>query len=1164
MTCRYRYIGYNDGVTQLRSTRALLVSAALLMLSCPIFAQSRPMTLAALLRLHDQATQFPTVRHSQTTQETVYALEASGLTGTLTEYDAPGHKNRVEMALGPIRQTTGDDGHTAWQEDTSGNVRVLSGSELAESRASQSFTLEAYDPAHDAKLGSLTLRPKRDAQTGDYVIDLMPKDGSPQTVYLDPHTYLTRRMVSSQEGITGAIQILSYRRIEGEELPAQMQISYAGLPVSVNAHLVSATRGLPLSSALFAQPSTKTPDFQFLTADGQGPATVSYTNQDGEIMVDTMVNGQPRHLLLDSGAGSSFLTGQAAQGLHLTLHGGIPAIGYGGATHTGIATHALLELPGAVRLPNLTVYVLQDPSVAQAMSQHGILDGALGYDLFSRVVVTIDYAAKTLTLTDPEAYTPPSGATVIPLQLNTRTPSVLASVDGRAPARFIIDTGDNAVIHLYQKYAQASHLEPSAHDPNAQVLGGIGVGGTIREVITLNHTLKIGGQTLNGLPIAFIPNGGITNVLHQAGGIGFGVLSHFVVTFDYPHNRLILETPQAPATPLGFLFSNPIHAATHWTTASVLQRHLKSLGGQTAVAGITSTRVVADVVTGGLHGTVTTIYASPENEYEEDKIGILDVTQGYDGTTAWRRDSNGNIRLLGPNEVQNLRNQLYFDTNSYVIPGPVKGTITLRPKRDPATGDFVLDAVPQGGKPTTISLNAKTFLIDREQHKDDDVMVTTTFKDYRKVNGVEFPFAQHTTNGDKRYDLSLTVKTIDNNGTIAPTLFQKPIEDSQADFVIPGATSATVPFDFSDGEIALDITLNGQPERVFLDSGSSGVAISKATADALHLPQTGFLEARGYGGSADLIPVKVASFGIPGAIHLTDVSAVAIPLSPALNSFLTTPIAGFVGYDLFSHFVIRIDFSKHQITFIAPESFQPTPSDGRAVPIALDDDIPTLTAQLDSMSPARFLVDTGDSGQLRLYGPYVAKNALDQKYPGGTMTVGGGVGGASLSRVARVDRFTVGDITLHGIPTDFSLDKKGGASEIDAGSMGVALLSRFIVTFDYPHQRIFFAPGPDITAPFNTRTLGISVGLGGLPQHVIITAIEPNAPAHSLDIHVGDLLLSVDGVSSDQLSLPSVRSLLSGADGKTQHLLQVQTGTAAPRSVTVPLYDPLATGPTLP
>jgi hypothetical protein len=216
------------------------------------------------------------------------------------------------------------------------------------------------------------------------------------------------------------------------------------------------------------------------------------------------------------------------------------------------------------------------------------------------------------------------------------------------------------------------------------------------------------------------------------------------------------------------------------------------------------------------------------------------------------------------------------------------------------------------------------------------------------------------------------------------------------------------------------------------------------------------------------------------------------------------------------------------------------------------------------MSPARFLVDTGDSGQLRLYGPYVAKNALDQKYPGGTMTVGGGVGGASLSRVARVDRFTVGDITLHGIPTDFSLDKKGGASEIDAGSMGVALLSRFIVTFDYPHQRIFFAPGPDITAPFNTRTLGISVGLGGLPQHVIITAIEPNAPAHSLDIHVGDLLLSVDGVSSDQLSLPSVRSLLSGADGKTQHLLQVQTGTAAPRSVTVPLYDPLATGPTLP
>ncbi len=1155
-------IGYNGVVIFQRTTRALLVSAALFSACLPAGAQTHLPSLAWLLRQHDRAAMSHVTGAGAGTRKTVYALQASGLDGTLTEYDAAPHRTRVEMALGPIRQTSGDDGRTAWQQDMSGHVRILSGPELAESRASQSFTLEGYDPVRDGARGRITLRPGREPGTGDYVLDLAPVGGARQTVYLDPRTFLTRKMVATMGGITGVVQILAYTRADGEQVPAQLLITYAGLPVSVSARLVSTQRGGVLDPALFAPPVTATPDFAFLTTSGTGPATVPYTDDHGEIVVAVTVNGKALHLLLDSGASSSFLTADAVRSLDLPLSGSVPAIGYGGAAHTGVAAHATLELPGAVRLPNQTLYVLRDPAVAAALSQHGVLDGALGYDLFARFVVTIDYAAKTLTLTAPKDYTPPAGATALALRLDTRTPSVAASVDGRPAARFLVDTGDNAVIHLYQKYARSSGLMPPKNDPAAQVITGMGVGGAVQMTVTPGHTLRLGGQTLTGLPVAFLADGGITDVLHQAGGLGYGVLSHFVVTFDYPHDRLILQP--LPVAPLGFLFSDSARTSTSLTTAEILQRHLAALGGKEAVAAITSTRVVADVLTGGLTGTVTTIYAAPEDEYEEDKIGPLDITQGYDGKTAWRRDTNDNIRLLGPDEIQNLRNQLYFDTNSYVLPGPIKGTITLRPQRDHGTGDYVLDALPDGGKPTTIFLNPKTFLIDREQHKDDDVTVITSFTDYRPVNGVEFPFAQHTTNGNKRYDISLTVKSLTNDDAAPASLFQEPTADNRADFVTPGATSATVPFDFSEGEIALGVTLNGQPERVFLDSGSSGVAIAKTVADALHLPQSGFLEARGYGGSTDLLPVKVATFEVPGAIRLTDVAAVAIPLSPALNSFLATPVAGFVGYDLFSHYVIRVDFPKRQITFIAPGSFQPTADDGQAVPIALDDDIPTLTAQLDALPPARYLVDTGDSGQLRLYGPYVAKNHLDRKYPGGTMTEGGGVGGASLSRLARVNAFTVAGVTLHDIPTDFSLDTKGGASQIEAGSVGVALLSRFVVTFDYPHGRIFFAPGPGASQPFNTRTSGLAVGLGGLPQHVLITAVAPGAPAQFSGIKPGDTLVSVDGVSATQLGLPGVRSLLSGGDGKTQHVLMIQSGQAAPRAVTVTLYDPLAPRPALP
>jgi len=1186
-------------VKSTRTSRAALLSAALLILCLPTLARparSDGETLESLLRKHIRATATPAALRDLRSQKTVYQLNAAGMTGTLIEYDALPHRMRVEMALGPIRQTSADNGRVAWEQDMTGHVRFLGGPELAEDRATESFSLEGYDPFRSKERGRVALRPRREPGTGDYILELSPTGGMRQTAYLDPHTYLLRKVVASKAGITGTVSILAYKQIGGEQVPSQLEITYAGLPVVVSATLLSAQRGLHFSPALFDPPATAR-DFQFLTPTGRGPASIPFSDDHGEIIVPVTVNGQPRRLLLDSGAGNSFLTGNGSQGLNLATVGSVPAVGYGGAARTGIATHATLELPGAVRVQGQTLYVVQDPGIARALQARGGIDGALGYDLFSRFAVTIDYQKKTLTLADPAGAPAQTDDLSVPLRLETRTPSVAAAVDGKKPGRFLIDTGDSGAVHLFQKYARANGLLPAADDPNAQTVEGLGIGGVIKEIVTPDHRLTLGGLTLTQVPLAAIGGGGITDVLDQAGGIGNAVLRKFVVTFDYAHSRLRLRkapgftpslgsgpvNPSAPSAPpstppapnsggagQGMAHHAPTgqgmahHAPTRsfcptprLTRDELLRRHLEALGGEAAVEAITSTRVTANVETGGIKGTVITVFAVPDKEFEEDKLGILDIEQGYDGKTAWRRDTNGNIRPLGSDETKNLRNQLFFDTNSYVIPGRIPGKITLRPQTDPATGDFVLDALPEGGKPTTLFLDPKTFLIVKEQHNDDNVLVSTTYGDYRTVDGVRFPFAQHTTNGNTRYDIVLKVITTENNVKVADSLFQRPAQSGQFAFVTPGATSATVPFDFDDGEIALSVTVNGRPGRVFLDSGASGIALSKATADALKLPQAGFLEARGYGGSADLLPVKVHTFEIPGAVRLSDVAAVAIPLPPALNSFLTQPIAGFVGYDLLSHFVTRIDFPKRQITFIAPDTFLATPADGQALPIELDNDIPTLTAQLDTLPPARYLVDTGDEAFLRLYGPYVAQNKLDRKYPGGLSTLGGGIGGVSAARIARVRRFTLAGLTLRGVPADFSLDAKGGASQITAGSVGSALLSRFVVTFDYPHGRLFLAPGPDALRPFDTRTAGLSLGLTPDKRHIVVMAIRPDAPAQFSDIRVSDEILKVDGVPAMQIGLPSVRRLLSGISGRSSRLLVVQSGNGKPRNIRVPFFDPL-------
>ena len=1171
---------YNDDVKTTRTSHAALGCAALLILHClpAQSARSKPqdLTLAALLRRHLRATATPAAQRDNRSQKTVYALDAGGLTGTLTEYDAQPSKMRVEMALGPIQEVTADDGKAAWEQDMTGHVRVLTGPELAEDRATQSFSLEGYDPFQGSKQGTVTLLAQREPGTGDYVLRMAPTGGTQQTAYLDPQTYLIRKVVASKAGITGTVSILSYKNVGGEQVPAALQITYAGLPVVVSATLVSSVRGLHFSPALFSPPNAAK-DFAFLTASGTGPVTIPFSHDHDEIILPVTINGQARRFLLDSGAGNSFITEGAAKGLGLNTTGSVPAVGYGGSARTGIATHATLELPGAVRVQGQTLYVMQDPSITQALIKRGGIDGALGYDLFARFVVTLDYARKTLTLADPADTPTATGGVTLPLRLETRTPNITASVDGRKPGHFLIDTGDSGAVHLFQKYAQANGLLPSADDPHAQTVLGLGIGGVIKETVTPGHSLTLGGLTLTQVPLASIGGGGITDVLNEAGGIGNGVLEKFVVTFDYTHSRLHLQkaagytpslgnapvTPSAPSAPLHALAPPELGArgrslcpTPRLTLAELLRRHLAALGGKENVEAITSTRVTANVQTGGSKGTVVTVFAVPDKEFEEDKLGILDISQGYDGKVAWRRDTNGNTRTLGEDEVRNLRNQLFFDTNSYVIPGRVPGKMTLRPRPDPATGDYVIDALPEGGKPTTLFIDPKTFLIAQEQHKDDDVTVTTLYSDYRPVNGVQFPFAQHTTNGNARYDIRLQVLTTENNLPAPATLFQEPTESGRAAFVTPGAASATVPFDFDDGEIGLGVVINGQPERVFLDSGASGIALSKDTADALKLPQGGFLEARGYGGSADLLPVKVHTFEVPGAVRLTDVAAVAISLPPSLNSFLAKPVAGFVGYDLLSHFVVRINYVKRQITFLAPDGFTPTAADGQGVPIGLDNDIPTLTAQLDALPPARYLLDTGDEAFLRLYGPYVLQNRLDHKYPQGVPTVGGGIGGVSAARLTRVQSFTVAGQTLRGVPTDFSLDAKGGASELDAGSIGSALMARFVVTFDYPHGRVFFAPVAGSLRPFDTRTSGLSLGQTS-DNHVVVQGVSGDAPAQFSGVRAFDQIVSVDGTPVSDLGLSGVRRLLSGDGGRAAHELVVKAPVGKPRTVRIPLYDPL-------
>ncbi|MGI4787725.1 MAG: aspartyl protease family protein [Janthinobacterium lividum] len=1123
------------------------------------------LTLSQLLQRHRNAAATPAAQKDKTAHEIVYDISAGGLMGSMTTYEAPVHRNRMEMKLGPIATTTGSDGKVTWEQDGAGNVRILGGEEMAERVADTGFSLEEFDPIKNKAQAVVTLRPTLDPVTGCYVVDVKPKNGSQQTMYIDPKTFLIKKSVESKGGLTGTITVLAYSLQDGTEVPSHTAIQYAGLPLIIDATLKSVTRLPSVEASLFAPP-TPAKDWKFLASGPVVSASLPFETADNEIVLPVTINGHTLRLLLDSGSGTSFVTEAAAQTAGLTTQGNLPALGYGGTAATGITTDTTLDVGDAVRLSHQTLHVIQDPAITRQLTERGNLDGAIGYELFARLRIGIDYRNKTLILTDPAAAfpAPSAGTAVVPIKLENRVPTVMASVDGKAAGRFLIDTGDSGAAHIYTQYAEANQLMPQANALGTTTRQGVGVGGQITETISPGHTLRVSTVGVSGLPLSTMTGAGIAQISTQAGGIGNLFLNHFAVTFDYSQGKLFLTPVPAPvvfrSTEPRLILAADDTTAPGMTLETLLQRHLTALGGAAALTAIQNTKITSTVLTGGIKGTITTIYAAPNKEFEEDKLGILDNLQGYDGSVAWERDTNGNVRALAGEELKDLRVQLFFDTNSYVLPGRIPGKETLRPETETGTGDYIIDTLPEGGKESTIFIDPSTYMIVKEQHLDDDVLVITTYSDYRLVDSTPFPYHTVTTNGTARYDIVGDVTKIENNAAVPPGIFSEPVGGKNFGFIKPGITQATVPFDMDDGEIGLEVRLNGTPERVFLDSGAGGIALAQSAATALGLKSSGFLEVRGYGGSTDQHPILIDKLEVPSAVQLTNVAAIAIALPEQLDAYFTRPLAGFVGYDLLSHFVVRIDYPHKKITFIQADAFYPTHADGTSLPLNLDSNLPTIQAHLDALPDRQFLIDTGDAdAAVRLYGPYVVANGLNKKYPHGAIAIGGGIGGVSRARRTRIDSFTIAGTTFHNIPTDFSLDTKGGASLVNAGSLGSHLLSRFVVTFDYPHNRVFFAPVPGTRTAFVTRTTGISLMETKDKQghaHLAVADILPGAPALKAGLSTFDEVLQVDGKPAGQLGLTRARNMLMTTVGP-HHWLLVQSTIGKPRTVAVGLFDPL-------
>jgi hypothetical protein len=337
-----------------------------------------------------------------------------------------------------------------------------------------------------------------------------------------------------------------------------------------------------------------------------------------------------------------------------------------------------------------------------------------------------------------------------------------------------------------------------------------------------------------------------------------------------------------------------------------------------------------------------------------------------------------------------------------------------------------------------------------------------------------------------------------------------------------GKNTATVPFEWIDNRVFVEVRLNGVgPLHFILDTGAGGFSIADDVAQRLKLR----IEDAGQGSGVGEKTVRRGRTHIAkaelGPLRFEDVEVSVFPGGDSGNVFGKKPMDGIVGLEVFSRVVVKHDYVHKVLIFTLPDAFDYR---GHGVVVHFDRTrfLPVVDAELDGVR-GKFGIDTGARSALLAYGPFIEQNHLQEKYHAQLEGVTGwGFGGPVRSLLARATKLTIGDLVVRDLVIRLSTQKKGLTTSSEmAGLIGPDVLSQFDVTMDYSRNRLIFEENENYGRRDSYDRSGMWMGQDG--EYFTVIDVIAGGPADEAGIKKGETILAIDGISTEKLVLPEVR-----------------------------------------
>jgi len=275
-----------------------------------------------------------------------------------------------------------------------------------------------------------------------------------------------------------------------------------------------------------------------------------------------------------------------------------------------------------------------------------------------------------------------------------------------------------------------------------------------------------------------------------------------------------------------------------------------------------------------------------------------------------------------------------------------------------------------------------------------------------------------------------------------------------------------------------------------------------------------------------------------------------------LRNYLGTDVHGIMGYELFSRFIIQIDYEKKLLTLMLPEKFRRRRR-FQALPITIEDTKPYMMAPVvfenGQTLIAKLLVDSGASHGLML--EPTSDHVIQVPQHSVSSLIGRGLGGEIVGKVGRIKSISMGSYKLDDVianfpdPNSYSDSIKIG-NVFRNGAIGGEILSRYIVIFNFPEEKIYLKKNSAFKKNFYYNLSGITLKAKGSQLTTFeVTEVRDQSPSQLSGILPGDIVLTLNGLDVRDLDLNIINGLLNSKPGKKIKMEISRNGTKVKKEI---------------